>query len=504
MRLQKWAAFMLQVAESGGPQSSELIGMVLSAQEQAAKSPSESAEGSSEQDGPGGPSPPEHWVGLATTGPPAHWLELVQQSAPELLDEADGGFVSSADDGFASMHAMQTPTPEPPRLKAESPPAPERGHALRKRKPMPLLSSRRTVKRPAESAPASKPSIRPAPLRVEPSKPSMSRVKGTADGSTAEASQGEIEYARTAPSGVVDTETHETGLGQRAPLRAPELLSRQDDSENGSLMTTQSESSARPASHARRESDNGRKARRADAVYQRTARTRPASPSNARRRVDDTVDSTAASPAGATISVQATVQEAGPHVENRDMARREDIDRRETFAARNGNRAERSAHAARVETMHRPQSDFAAGDDLNAEAQRPAPDEVVVEVKEAARANASRANSSRATHAPRPRSDRELFKRAGERDFSRPRPTRAPLHHTTATETPALIHEQTLNEAASMHPSARALGPSNENPWPDLPAALPSEIMDEVAAFEDELKRGQRLEREQRGMSWNA
>jgi hypothetical protein len=92
------------------------------------------------------------------------------------------------------------------------------------------------------------------------------------------------------------------------------------------------------------------------------------------------------------------------------------------------------------------------------------------------------------------------------RDFSMPRPAHGAVapHDGQVADAPALMDEKTPNETAPVRSSARALGQSSENPWPDLPVAPLPELMDEAAALEGELRRGQRLEREQRGMWWNA
>jgi hypothetical protein len=65
---------------------------------------------------------------------------------------------------------------------------------------------------------------------------------------------------------------------------------------------------------------------------------------------------------------------------------------------------------------------------------------------------------------------------------------------------PTLMDEETMNRASTVRFGSLA---SDENPWPDLPHAVPLELAEELAANERELDRYRRLEREQRGTLWN-
>lgn len=65
---------------------------------------------------------------------------------------------------------------------------------------------------------------------------------------------------------------------------------------------------------------------------------------------------------------------------------------------------------------------------------------------------------------------------------------------------PALINEETMSSAATVHFTGLASG---ENPWPDLPSPSEPDIAEEIAAHERELDRYRRLEREQKGTLWN-
>jgi hypothetical protein len=62
------------------------------------------------------------------------------------------------------------------------------------------------------------------------------------------------------------------------------------------------------------------------------------------------------------------------------------------------------------------------------------------------------------------------------------------------------MDEETMNKASTVRFGRLA---SDENPWPDLPQAVPLELAEELAANERELDRYRRLEREQRGTLWN-
>jgi hypothetical protein len=205
-------------------------------------------------------------------------------------------------------------------------------------------------------------------------------------------------------------------------------------------------------------------------------------------------------------SVKARVPGA-QHVEGRDA------ERQEISASRIKDRGVPRANMAHVETARRTQTMFDEEDSSRAQAGRRAREE------EAGRANskeAGRANSADIAPARRSKtvdelstralSTRELSTRARVKDFSMPKAAHraATPHHRPADSAPALTDEKTANEAASVRPSTWAQGQSSENPWPDLPLAQTSDPLDEVGAFESELRRSQRLEREQRGMWWNA
>jgi len=65
---------------------------------------------------------------------------------------------------------------------------------------------------------------------------------------------------------------------------------------------------------------------------------------------------------------------------------------------------------------------------------------------------------------------------------------------------PALMSEETMNRASSIHLADLRPG---KNQWPDLPSANDTEVADELAAHQRDLNRMRRLEEEQRGTPWN-
>src|SRR5207253_834134 len=113
------------------------------------------------------------------------------------------------------------------------------------------------------------------------------------------------------------------------------------------------------------------------------------------------------------------------------------------------------------------------------------------------------ANSMQAKHAPQSNGTQEpeLYTHVRPQDFSIAQTARHAETSTSNTNASALTNKQTLNEAAS---APRDVGQSSENQWPALPVEPQSELTDEILAVEREMKRVRRLEREQRGISWNA
>ncbi len=434
-------------------------------------------ESSASESGPDS-SPPADWARRRTTGPPPHWVELVRQKAPELLSPNQHDiFPAQASEDLSNEGYVEVDED----LETDNLPPVRRKTIVQElqSEPPPKNRTRGTLAR-------GKPSVRPSRLPFRFLRAASTSAKPPAHGRD----QG-VEHS-SIPQSVEPSRQDQWTEPPLVALPEQRPISSEKKQQNSAPKN------ARPAGLAKPEP------RRALTIDRSTrhisTRTSPGQP---QRDAD----------------LQGTLRNKGPAPDLIKTTRRvgsqagRPADRPLDSSLKDfSSRTDSAARAIPSEGLRTPAvsaADTSSSSDVFQEMrEEPRSSESVISV--ASRRLRVQERVTRQTSSPGDallmrdelasefrlvspaRSTRSVLQ---SREFSQPR------LQTSAVNVPALMDEETMNEAASVASAAPGIG---ENPWPDLPTAPVLEITDEVAARERQMERLQRLEREQRGTLWNA
>lgn len=458
--------------------------------------------------------PPEHWTRLVTTAPPDHWLDLIRERAPHLLPASEDGYVSTPAEGVPADGPLEPQLdPETGALlssdsetDAGSKPKPRSRRQARTANSAARISGAKWLKRLRFQPPKQRPAtLEPPKYPVNEAAKSYESGDSSPDsGPTAaghespltlpgEYDQGSEVVADRAPDRSSAAAERATGAGDSSRVGEVgnrrsrlETISAARESERGSAVAAGQESprlysELRPSSESSPEQTP--REPRSDARQRRVSNIVPGifvergetDSATARSRSDAHPSNDHEPGQRSTFSGKLVGDFDGSRGPTLAEAREE---------ARSTSRASRQPTTDRPAVNPNRQPTETGHESLDYQSRQGNTRRVPVE-------------TSRAL---------ELAMGVSARAATQSQPF-APPAKKAAIET-TRSHEQARHRFASVDLATPALVESSESMWPTLPLSRNFEtnfqIGDELAALEREAETLRRLDREQRGTSWNA